>query len=449
MNTQISHIGEVQIGMKGFMKFDLLKAVLDADGNQMYDEEGHAMAYEETRREVVPWFANQILDNFRNQAADFSNWAGLGSKAQVGTSSVPLPSSGDTGLYGWTAGTSDIVASTWGAQGTAPWYKFDQRTYRFPSGPGIGNQNLSEAGVGWDVVSGANLTSRALIVNPSGVPVTITPDADEILDMTYQLRYYPPLTDVEGTVALNGVNYDTVLRAANVSASPGDGGIGSAFSKIGGINDWDAYDGALGAINQGPSGTSVNCDNGNQFNLAYQNNSYSIDMQCDCGPSGWILPASAGIRCLIIPTSGFSFQCSFSSNPGGTTIPKDANFTMSFVWRMSWAAMNWAYNWNMQAANDVTTPTTGNWNTNLAQTLLRINWTDADANDQQFKLQVETGTTFRIVEAADPTLWVDYKTTGAYSEGTDWTDYAVTQTAIQGTGPVAGNATLIKSTIFD
>jgi hypothetical protein len=448
MNTNPAFIGEVKVGIQGFMKFDLLKAVLDEDGNQMYDEDGHAMAYEETRREVAPWFPNLILTNARNQMSDFSGWAGQGSKAQVGTNGA-APTSGEQGLIAWIAGTPDQVAISNGAESSEPWYKWDQRTYRFASDSGITGQILQEAGVGWDVVNGPNLTSRALIVNALGAATPIVPALNEILDMTYQIRYYPPLVDVEGQVTLNGVLYNTVFRACDVNGAPSDDSIGKAFGVSGSAIDWSAYEGTLGALNDpGPNGLSAPCDNNSQFNLGYSNNSYSIDMQCDCGVSGWNL--AGDIQCLRIPTTAFWFQCSFLSDVGDLPIPKDINFTMSFTWRVSWAALNWAYAWDMEAADDVTTPTSAAWNTNLAETLLRINWTAGApaTGSRQFDLQVETGTTFRIIDNTDTTKWVEYTTQLAYVEGADWTEYAVIQTDIQNSGPTVGNACLIKAVIF-
>ncbi len=446
----IVHIGEIKIGIQAFIKFDLLKAVLDKDGKQMYDENGHAMAYEETRKEVIPFFPNIMLDSARNQMADFSNWAGLGSKAQVGTSNT-IPTSGDTALLGWIAGTASIVDESWGAQASEPWFKWDQRTYRFPSGD-IGGENLAEAAIGWGTVSAANIINRALIVDSSGTPTPVTPDTDEILDMTVQVRYYPPLTDVEGTTVIDGITYATILRAVGVNGGAGDGRIGAAFGYIGSNLDWSCYSGTLGDLDESePNGTQVDCD-GSRANLAYQSNSYEIQMQCTCGADGWNQVSPLGIRSLRIPTTSFTYQCQFTATTGGDIggpIPKDDTYTMIFVWSFSWAAMNWVYRWDMQTAHDSTTPTTGNWNTNSAGTLLRINWTDGDAGSRQFVLQMAVGTTYRILDETDSTKWVEYQITGIYSEGSDWTDYAVTQLDIQNSGPTVGNSCLIKAVVFD
>ena len=52
---------------------------------------------------------------------------------------------------------------------------------------------------------------------------TITPLADEILDVVVEVRYYPPLTDTTGTVTLNGIDYDYIIRAASITNVAGWG----------------------------------------------------------------------------------------------------------------------------------------------------------------------------------------------------------------------------------
>jgi hypothetical protein len=133
---------------------------------------------------------------------------------------------------------------------------------------------------------------------------------------------------------LNGIVYDTVSRASNVASWGQD--IGKIMGQKSLTNaDWSAFDGAIGTIEQGPDGLDAACDNDDQFNLGYQNNSFYIDMQCDCGPTGWNL--DDGIRCIQINTNAGQFQTSFTAQGGGDeTIPKTDQFTMSLIWRLSW-----------------------------------------------------------------------------------------------------------------
>lgn len=278
------------------------------------------------------WFPNKILDAGRNQMAQRNDWM---LRCQVGTNNT-APLATDTGLLGYVAGTSTIQADNFGAQGSAPYYGWRQRTFRFAVGAGHGAQNLKEAGVGW-ATTGATLISRALIVDPlTQLPTVVTPLVDEILDVSYMLRYYPPLVDVAQSVVLNGLTYDTISRAAEVTNSGAWGnpigtqiGEESLFSS-----DWSAFDGAIGTLTQSPSGIAASCDHANAFNEAYSNNSYQLSMQCNTGPTGWNL--GAGIRSLRIKTKAGWYQSQFTRNPGGQTIPKDINYTMDMAWTLAW-----------------------------------------------------------------------------------------------------------------
>jgi len=301
----------INCGMRGFFR---LRTFNKFSGKQRLD---------------TGWFPNTILTSGRNIMATQAVWTNW---CHVGTSST-APSASDTSLLGFVAATSTIQAQSYAAQASAPYYGWFRKTYRFSAGAATGN--LSEAGVGWGS-SGATLISRALIVDAFGSPTTITVLSDEWLDVTYELRYYPPLVDVNGTVTLNGVSYNTVTRAASVT---GEGSwaqyIGTKIAPSASGTVWRAFDGALGAITTLPSGNIAYCDNNGQFNQSYVNNSYFIDMQCDTGPTGWNL--GAGIRCLSFITSAGAYQTSFSAVSGGGRIPKTSLYTMKMVWRIAWA----------------------------------------------------------------------------------------------------------------
>jgi hypothetical protein len=280
-------------------------------------------------RPLTGWMPNSILDAGRNVMATQANWA---TKCQVGTDgTTPTPS--DTGLGSFVAGTDTVQATAYGAQSSAPYYGWKRTTYRFAEGVAAGN--LSEAGVGW-ATTGATLVSRALIVDALGVPTTVTVLIDEFLDVTYELRYYPPLGDSAGTVELDGITYDTVTRAAIVTNSGSWGQIiGEKIAPTVGTGFWVAYDGAIGDITVNPSGNSANCDTADQVSQGYVNNSYYIDVECPAGPTAWNL--GAGIRCLSFLTEGGAYKTSFTAQGTGNTIPKTDLFTMIMVWRVSWA----------------------------------------------------------------------------------------------------------------
>jgi hypothetical protein len=270
---------------------------------------------------------------------------------------------------------------------------------------------------------------------------------DEWLDVTYQLRYYPPLEDVEGTITLDGVVYDTLTRASVVNTSADK--IGLAIGILTGPGapvTWRAYDGNIGTVLQAPSGTSDLNDNSDQFNQTYINNSYETDIKVDAGIAGWNL--GAGIRSIQIVTNAGAFQTQFNAQSGGATIPKDIDHFMDLTWRLSWAGWYWAFAHNRQASSDATTPTTGNWNTNLAETLLRINWEDLGATDHQSELQVESDTLFRITEDAARENWIQFRGQAIYTEGGDYTSYSVVEESSQNGGPTVGQNCTITAVDF-
>lgn len=301
------------VGMKGFMRVQVRRP----DGRIRWDS---------------GFFPNKILDNGRNNMTAQSNWL---TYCHVGTDSTP-PTATDTQLGGFVVATNSSVSNTTASEGSAPYFGWRRKTFRFAQGAGHGGNNLSEAGIGW-ANAGSVLVSRALIIDPqSQLPTTVTPLADEILDVTYELRYYPPLSDAINSVTLNGVAYDTTTRAAAVTGNIWSDNIGLAIGYYSASSTyWPAYDGTLGTLTQFPNGNIAYLDNSNSYNVAYSNNSYQRRIGASCGSAGWVL--GAGIRCLALYTKCGAFQTQFSSNPGGNPVPKTLNETMIFEWVVSWS----------------------------------------------------------------------------------------------------------------
>jgi hypothetical protein len=305
-----------QIGLKGFLKFEAINKF-----------SGH-------KRILADWFPNTVLDSGRNEIAKRGQWASDGSYCQVGTDSTPSDVS-QTALLGWVAGTNTQEAHTFGAQGSAPYYGWDRYTYRFAAGDTAAN--LNEAGVGW-AVDGATLLTRARIIDGAGDPTTVTPLADEILDVTYELRYYAPTADVDDTITLDGIDYDTKTRASQVNDETyWASHIGEQMTvSLGDPDPFDAYDGAIGTTIQSPDGSNVDID-GTPFASAYSNNSYELDINANCGINGWLPPSD--IRCIVCTTKAGRFQTQFTATSGGDIggpIPKTNLQTMSLTWRLAW-----------------------------------------------------------------------------------------------------------------
>jgi len=276
------------------------------------------------------WFPNKLLTSGMNAMADLN----FMSACQVGTNGT-APSASDTSLLGHHAGTSTITVTAEGRSSAVPYFGWKRKTFRFAAGTVAAN--LSEVGVGWGT-SGSTLISRARILDPIlQTPTTITPLADELLDVMYELRYYPPLTDILGPqLNLNGVIYNTTTRAASVTGDRWSTYIGSKLGVVAGV-DWTAYDGSIGTLLTAPSGLSANCDSSSQSNQAYSNNSFQVGLLCNVGAGGWNL--AGGIRSVRIRTTAGDYQTEFSAASGGATIPKDTGFTMLMYWTLSWGEL--------------------------------------------------------------------------------------------------------------
>lgn len=280
------------------------------------------------------WFKNTILNSGRNVMSTQSGWIDA---CQVGTGTT-FPASvidrrNETSLESHFAGTTDIVANSDinGQAGTAPYFGWRRRTFRFAAGTVAAN--LSEVGVGWGT-TGSTLISRAQILDPATQnPTTVTPLADELLDVTYELRYYAPAADATGPqVTMDGVNYDTVTRAAEVTSDYWSDSIGNQI----GLRDVTlqiAYDGNLGTVTTSPSGSGLS--NGTSVSAAsYSNNSYEQDFFVNGASTSFNF--GGGIRSVLWRTTAGAFQTEFSSNPGGLAIPKSSSYTISLGLNLTW-----------------------------------------------------------------------------------------------------------------
>lgn len=308
----------LSVGMKGFFR---LQCINKFSGKITQD---------------TGWFPNTILNAGRNVMATRSDWMNYCQVGTNGTFPVLLADrQAETSLGNFFAGTSTIQTTTNGQAGSAPYYGWKRKTFRFAAGTVAAV--LQEVGVGWSAAGGSTLISRAPLLDPVlQTPTTITPLIDEILDVTYELRYYPPLVDSLSQVTLDGIVYDTITRAASVTGDRWSADIGSAIGQHSSFSsDWLAYDGDIGAITTTPSGLTANCDNANQSNSGYSNNSYEMQVNCSTGSTGWNL--GLGIRSIRIRTTAGDYQTQFNAVSTGNRIPKTSLYTMNMAWKIAWA----------------------------------------------------------------------------------------------------------------
>lgn len=294
-------------GVKGFYKMEAFKT--NADGSEVPG----------SRREVAPWFPNLILDAGLEYMGTASfQWQ----FCQVGSGATP-PTVSDTALVSRVAGTNQTQSSVTGAQPSSPYFGWRRKTFRFNEGVAAGN--LSEVGVGWATTG--SLFSRALILDPGGTPTTISVGADESLDVTYEIRFYPPEVDSTGTVNIGGVDYDWTARAANVTGtSEWTGGASGANVNF---TSATAYNNVIGAITGLPTGTST-------LITATRNGYSAASLKIGTTLSASLTSGnlSGGIRSVAVRALGGgvgAYQIQFDP-----AIPKDNTKVFSLTFEVAW-----------------------------------------------------------------------------------------------------------------
>lgn len=196
------------------------------------------------QRVLSDWFPNLITNGGLEQIGTTSNWL---SGCYVGSGNT-APTDADTHLATLVGSTTTITGTSASVLATTPYYGSRVNTYLF--GPGVATGTLAEIGVG---ASATALFSRALILDGMGNPTTVTVLAGESLTAFYEFRNYPPLTDITGSVTINGVSTAYVMRAANAGSSVWEP---SSLGDLDGPSLVTAFSGLIGAITAQPSGTS-------------------------------------------------------------------------------------------------------------------------------------------------------------------------------------------------
>jgi hypothetical protein len=285
-------------------------------------------------RQETGWSYNTLLTNGRNQLGQQSNWAYA---VQLGTD-FTAPDAGQSGLLGYVNGTSNVEELVFGAQSSAPWYGWKRIRFRFLPGEVVGN--LNEVGLGWSISSGSTIAFRELLEYINGIQTTVTPLPDEYVDVVVEIRCYPPLTDATGTVAFNGVTYDYIVRASEVTSSTWWGAnLGTEIRHLDSFSSWwSAFDDDIGAtLDLGPSGVAYLPDGTNAYDIAYSNNSYQRKMAQIGGPTAWNATTGKKLRSLRFVTTAGAYQVQFDSQSSpGTGIPKTDGFNIKFQFVVGW-----------------------------------------------------------------------------------------------------------------
>lgn len=268
------------------------------------------------------WFSNLILDNGLNKFT-MDNVATV---CAVGTGSTP-PVASQTGLQALVGSTTSVQEGVQGTKTPSPYYGWARRRYRFAQGVATGN--LSEVGIG---IATNNLFSRALIVDGSGNPITITVLPTEVLDVWYELRVYLNEADVNFQIQIGAVLHDCVLRPSDIASQwltdNFQDGVFTGFDMnyIRGI----VGDGPLGSITQGVPGSLYFANSSLCTILPYINNSYYRDTRSVWGLNEGNVPG--GVDWGLFRSNIGDFKVSFVP-----PIAKDGTKALTLTFRFSWA----------------------------------------------------------------------------------------------------------------
>jgi hypothetical protein len=279
------------------------------------------------------WFKNLILNQGLDQLG--TNNAVLIGYARVGTGTT-APAVTDTQLEAQVASSqlgpddTTIVNS-----GTPSYTTLSTFEYTFTQGDVIGN--ISEVGVGW-ADTGATLFSRALIVDGSGTPTTITLTSVDQLTIYYRLNASQPLTDTTSAVTISSVSYPYTIRTAYAASFCGAGtfNYGYGFTRLNTVYIY-GDDAALGAITGSLSGTLVNQSNNGGWTFtypAYTPGSYYRDSTFSI-PVNLANPAG-GIGGIVLNWGAYSSSLS-NQIVLPTPIPKTNTQVLTITQRFTWA----------------------------------------------------------------------------------------------------------------
>jgi len=273
--------------------------------------------------ERTPWFDNIILNQGLERWG--TNFIIAGAAIGTGTSTPDVTQNGlDTQThFTTTTGTGDGLIS---ALGSSPYN--NTRTFVFRTTLGALNGNYTEVGVGW--ASGANMFSRALILDGGGSPTSIAVNSAQQLDIVYQLSVFPPLIDIgPDVVTISGVDYDVTGRASSVNDTSRWPVPNNAITF--GYNGQTAFAASetIGAITAGPTGGGSGTV-GTQTSDAYvgsslQRTGYESYSLVQGNESGGIKVTRAGWAFGV-------FQYLFDP-----VIPKDGTKTLVLNYSINWA----------------------------------------------------------------------------------------------------------------
>lgn len=100
--------------------------------------------------------------------------------------------------------------------GAPNYFVRNSRTFEFPVSAIIGN--VAEVGL-FGAATGNVAFSRSLVKDSGGTPITFPVLSGEQLYVVYELREYRIQSDSTGTLTINGIDYDYLIRSCNIGGN--------------------------------------------------------------------------------------------------------------------------------------------------------------------------------------------------------------------------------------
>lgn len=197
-------------------------------------------------------FHNMLTDLGLNKLNSQS--IGAAPNIYVGTGTTP-PQFTDQTLAAFAArvnpNNNGIGRSNTLVTGAAPYIA---TAFTVTSSIGFFEGNIAELGVNFHTNNQNLLDARALVLDASGSPTVFPIFADEQLAVSYEIRNYVPMTDVESQIYIGSQLTDVVTRAASFSTGRWSLDGNNGFTPPASTGLQQVFSGAIGSYTSAPSG---------------------------------------------------------------------------------------------------------------------------------------------------------------------------------------------------
>jgi hypothetical protein len=277
------------------------------------------------------WFKNLILNSgldelgvLGTQCLSYS-FVGTGSSTPVATQTHL------DALIGSGSDTNVRVSLT--NAGSPTYVTSITESYTWAAGGVVGN--ISEIGVGPNT-NGLGLFSRALILDGSGNPTTITLTSTDQLISYYRVSVTPPTADTTGSFVISGTTYNYIMRSSAIAnfCSTGNAIASALLAVLYNTQCWSpgcALGPITGTITGGTTATpgSIGITQG-----VYSTGTYNKSCTVVYGPS--VANLTGGIQGISL-TYGSSYMDIAFQTVFDNPIPKNSINQLTMTYNISWS----------------------------------------------------------------------------------------------------------------